>query len=99
LITGAGGGAGGVSRLVIEQLRKRGERVRALVHRDDARANPVRELGAEVVAGDLTDPQNVVGAMDGVDCMFFSISISPTTCRPRWSSAMPRWNTATSMCS
>jgi uncharacterized protein YbjT (DUF2867 family) len=77
LITGAGGGAGGVSRLVIEQLRGRGERVRALVHRDDDRADPLRELGAEVVVGDLTDPQNVVDAMTGVDRMFFSMSVSP----------------------
>ena len=77
LITGAGGGTGGVSRLVIEQLRSRGERVRALVHRDDDRANPLRELGAEVVVGDLTDPQNVVDSMTGADRMFFSMSVSP----------------------
>jgi uncharacterized protein YbjT (DUF2867 family) len=77
LITGAGGGAGGVSRLVIEQLRGRGERVRALVHHDDARADPLRDLGAEVVVGDLTDPQNVVDAMTDVDRMFFSMSVSP----------------------
>jgi uncharacterized protein YbjT (DUF2867 family) len=77
LITGAGGGAGGVSRLVIEQLRGRGERVRAMVHRDDDRAHPLRELGAEVVVGDLTDPQNVVDAMTGVERMFFSMSVSP----------------------
>jgi len=66
-----------VSRLVIEQLRGRGERVRALVHRDDARADPLRGLGAEVVVGDLTDPQNVLDAMTGVDRMFFSMSVSP----------------------
>lgn len=77
LVTGAGGGTGGVSRLVIEQLRGRGERVRALVHRDDDRAKPLRELGAEVVIGDLTDPQNVVDAMSGTDRMFFSMSVSP----------------------
>jgi uncharacterized protein YbjT (DUF2867 family) len=77
LVTGAGGGTGGVSRLVIEQLRARGERVRALVHRDDDRAKPLRELGAEVVVGDLTDPQNVVDAMTGADRMFFSMSVSP----------------------
>lgn len=77
LITGAGGGTGGVSRAVVEQLRGRGERVRAMVHRDDERAVPLRELGAEVVVGDLTDPQNVVDAVGGVDRMFFSMSISP----------------------
>lgn len=77
LITGAGGGVGGVSRQVVEQLLGRGERVRALVHRDDERAASLRELGAEVVAGDLTDPQNVVDAIDGVERMFFSMSVSP----------------------
>ena len=76
LITGAGGGTGGVSRLVIEQLRGRGERVRALVHRDDDRAAPLRELGAQVVVGDLTDPQDVLDAMTGADRMFFSMSVS-----------------------
>lgn len=77
LITGAGGGTGGVSRQVIEDLRKHGERVRALVHHDDARADPLRKLGAEVVVGDLTEPQDVVDAMTGVDRMFFSMSVSP----------------------
>ena len=77
LITGAGGGTGGVSKQVIEQLRAGGNRVRALVHRDDDRADPLRELGAEVVVGDLTEPRDVVNAMAGVDRMFFSMSVSP----------------------
>ncbi|MFF3575147.1 hypothetical protein ACFYXQ_46195 [Nocardia jiangxiensis] len=59
LITGAGGGTGGVSRQVIERLRERGDRVRALVQRDDARAEPLRALGAEVVVGVDHDHQPV----------------------------------------
>lgn len=77
LITGAGGGTGGVSRLVVDQLREHGERVRALVHHDDERADALRGVGAEVVVGDLTDPRDVVDAMTGVDRMFFSMSVSP----------------------
>jgi uncharacterized protein YbjT (DUF2867 family) len=77
LITGAGGGTGSVSRQVIEQLRARGHRVRALVHHDDARADPLRKVGAEVVVGDLTDPQDVVDAMAGAHRMFFSMGVSP----------------------
>ncbi len=77
LITGAGGGVGSVSRTVVEQLKVGGEPVRALVHRDDARADPLRELGAEVVVGDLTRPQDVADAMTGVSRMFFSMSVSP----------------------
>jgi uncharacterized protein YbjT (DUF2867 family) len=76
VITGAGGGTGGVSRQVIEQLRMRGHRVRALVHQDDERAAPLRELGAEVVVGDLTEPGDVVSAMTGADRMFFSMGVS-----------------------
>jgi uncharacterized protein YbjT (DUF2867 family) len=76
LITGASGGTGSVSRQVVEQLRERGRRVRALVHHDDARADPLRELGAEVVVGDLTEPADVVDAMAGVDRLFFSMGVS-----------------------
>jgi uncharacterized protein YbjT (DUF2867 family) len=46
-----------------------------VVHRDDDRAHPLRELGAEVVVGNLTDAQHVVDAMTGVDRMFFSMSV------------------------
>jgi uncharacterized protein YbjT (DUF2867 family) len=77
LVTGAGGGTGGVSRQVVEGLCGRGNRVRALVHHGDARADPLRELGAEVTVGDLTEPQDVVDAMAGTDRMFFSMSVSP----------------------
>jgi nucleoside-diphosphate-sugar epimerase len=34
LVTGAGGGVGGVGRMVVEQLRAHGVTVRALVHTD-----------------------------------------------------------------
>ncbi|HME74397.1 MAG TPA: NAD(P)H-binding protein, partial [Mycobacterium sp.] len=59
LITGAGGGVGGVSRLVVEQLLSHGEAVRAMVHREDSRADALRALGAEVIVGDLTNPVDV----------------------------------------
>jgi len=77
LVTGAGGGTGGVSRQVVEALSDRGDRVRALVHHDDERAAPLHKLGAEVVVGDLTEPQDVVDAMAGTQRMFFSMSVSP----------------------
>lgn len=76
LITGAAGKVGGVSRSVVEMLLDRGEQVRAMVHREDARAQRLRDLGAEVVVGDLTDPTNVVHAMTGVERMFFNMSVS-----------------------
>jgi uncharacterized protein YbjT (DUF2867 family) len=76
LITGAAGKIGGVSRSVVEMLLDKGEPVRAMVHREDARAQRLRDLGAEVVVGDLTDPRNVVDAMTGVERMFFNMSVS-----------------------
>ena len=76
LITGAAGTSGGVSRSVVEMLLDKGEPVRAMVRREDARARRLRDLGAEVVVGDLTDPRNVVDAMTGVERMFFNMSVS-----------------------
>lgn len=76
LITGAAGKIGGVSRSVVEMLLDKGEPVRAMVHREDGRAQRLRDLGAEVVVGDLTNPRNVVDAMTGVERMFFNMSVS-----------------------
>jgi uncharacterized protein YbjT (DUF2867 family) len=77
LITGAGGGIGSVSRGVVDLLLDGGQQVRAMVHHDDDRADGLRELDAEVVVGDLTNPQDVATAMTGVDRMFFNMSVSP----------------------
>ena len=59
-------GAGGVGRTVLEQLRAQDVPVRAMVRRDDERAAELRALGAEVVLGDLTRPETVAAALDGV---------------------------------
>ena len=76
LITGAAGAVGGVSRTVVDLLLAQGEQVRGMVHRDDIRAERLRELGAEVIVGDLTRPEDVVAAMDGVTRMVFNTSVS-----------------------
>jgi uncharacterized protein YbjT (DUF2867 family) len=77
LITGAGGGVAGISPQVVERLLDRGQAVRAMVHRDDARADALRARGAEVVVGDLTNPIDVQTAMSGITRMFFNMSVSP----------------------
>jgi uncharacterized protein YbjT (DUF2867 family) len=77
LITGAGGGVAGISPQVVARLLSRGETVRAMVHHDDSRADALRDLGAEVIAGDLTNPVDVFAAMSGVSRMFFNMSVSP----------------------
>ena len=69
-------GAGGVGRAVFEQLRARDVPVRFMVRREDERAAEVRRLGAEVVIGDLTRPETVAAALQGVARMFFAMAVS-----------------------
>jgi uncharacterized protein YbjT (DUF2867 family) len=78
LVTGAGGGVGGVGNKVVALLRQRGQAVRALAHHDDDRADALRGLGAEVVVGDLLRPADVATALDSVQRMFFSMSLTPS---------------------
>ncbi len=61
LITGA---TGNVGRNVVEQLLVAGQRVRAMT-RDPASAR--LPAGVEVVRGDLTDPETLPAALEGID--------------------------------
>ncbi|MEV8563122.1 NAD(P)H-binding protein [Streptomyces sp. NPDC051917] len=70
-------GAGGVGRDVVEKLRSQDVPVRVMVRRDDDRAARLRALGAEVVLGDLTRPETVAAALDGVQSMYFAMPVSP----------------------
>ena len=78
LVTGAGGGVGGVGGKVVQLLQQRGWPVRAMVHHDDDRADALRALGADVVVGDLTRPADVATALDSVRRMLFSMSLAPS---------------------
>jgi nucleoside-diphosphate-sugar epimerase len=53
LVTGAAGRVGGVGRTVTELLLKQGKAVRAMVRNEDERARALRDMGAEVVVGNL----------------------------------------------
>ena len=55
LVGGAAGNIGAVGRHVTTMLLAEGHQVRALVRREDERAAALRQMGAEVVQGDLTD--------------------------------------------
>ncbi|MET7434024.1 MULTISPECIES: NmrA family NAD(P)-binding protein [Streptomyces] len=70
-------GAGDVGRGVVERLRARDVPVRVMVRRDDDRAARVRALGADVVLGDLTRPETVAPALEGVGSMYFAMPVSP----------------------
>ncbi|NGX95655.1 MAG: NmrA family NAD(P)-binding protein [Candidatus Afipia apatlaquensis] len=68
LVTGATGSTG---KAAVRELRQAGARVRAFVHRDDARADALRDLGAEVMVGDLLDLAAVRAATRGVTAAYF----------------------------
>jgi uncharacterized protein YbjT (DUF2867 family) len=76
LVTGAAGAVGGVGRNLTEFLLARGHKVRALVRREDARAEALRRLGAEVVEGDLTDLASMHRAIEGCGRIYFGMSVS-----------------------
>ncbi|MEU9885120.1 NAD(P)H-binding protein [Sphaerisporangium sp. NPDC051011] len=76
LVTGAAGGVGAVGRTVVEALRRDSLPVRALVHREDERAEALRATGAQVVVGDLARAPDVARAVDGCRRMYFGMSVS-----------------------
>ncbi len=74
LVSGATGDTGGH---VIEQLRSRGHRVRALAHRPDARSERLKSRGVEVVFGDFLDFQAMRAALKDVRRAYFCYPIRP----------------------
>src|SRR5258708_1089588 len=76
LVTGAAGAVGGIGRNLTEFLLARGHKVRALVRREDERAEALRRLGAEVVEGDLTDLASMHPAIKGCGRIYFGMSVS-----------------------
>ena len=76
LVTGAAGNLGGVGRTVVELLRQRNLPVRALVRREDERAEALRAIGAEVVVGDLTRAADVARALADCRRIYFGMSVS-----------------------
>jgi uncharacterized protein YbjT (DUF2867 family) len=76
LVTGAAGRVGAVGRTLTERLLKQGKAVRTMVRSEDERAQALRELGAEVVIGDLLDLDAMHRVIAGCETMYFSMSIS-----------------------
>ena len=77
LVTGAAGDIGAVGRNLTANLLHNGHKVRALVRREDERAEVLRQLGADVVQGDLTDLGSMHRAIDGCSRIYFGMSVSP----------------------
>jgi NAD(P)H dehydrogenase (quinone) len=74
LVTGATGSTG---RPAVDTALKLGLQVRALVHKDDARAAALRGRGVEVVVGDLSNIDSVRAALEGVRAAYFVYPITP----------------------
>src|SRR5258708_36379406 len=77
IVTGAAGAVGGIGRNLTEFLLAREHKVRALVRREDERAEALRRLGAEGVEGDLTDLASMRRAIEGCGRIYFGMSASP----------------------
>ena len=78
LVTGAAGRVGGVGRTVTELLLKQGKAVRAMVRNEDERSQMLRNMGAEVVVGDLLDLDSMHRVIAGCETMYFGMSLSDT---------------------
>jgi uncharacterized protein YbjT (DUF2867 family) len=76
LVTGAAGRVGAVGRTVTGLLLKQGKTVRAMVRNEDERAQSLRDLGAEVVVGDLLDLDAMHRVIAGCETMYFAMSVS-----------------------
>ncbi|MCI0393895.1 MAG: SDR family oxidoreductase [Chloroflexi bacterium] len=77
LVTGATGNTGSG---LVPALRAAGVDVRALV-RDEAKAQPLRDVGAELVVGDLDQPETIGPAVEGVDKIYLLTWNGPTQAR------------------
>src|SRR5262249_48738125 len=76
LVTGAAGAVGSIGRNLTQMLLARGRKVRALVRREDERAEALRRLGAEVMQGDLLDLTSMHRAIEGCERVYFGMSVS-----------------------
>src|SRR5258706_4335741 len=76
LVTGAAGRVGAVGRTVTELLLKQGKAVRAMVRNEDERAQALRDMGAEVVVGNLLDLDSMHRVIAGCETMYFAMSVS-----------------------
>jgi uncharacterized protein YbjT (DUF2867 family) len=68
------GGTGFVGPAIAHAIRARGEEVRALV-RERRRGEQLEHWGAELVEGDVTDPESVRRGLEGVDVVVHLIAI------------------------
>ena len=72
LVTGAAGGTqGSTGNRLTRLLLEKNTEVRAFVRKLDKRSDALREMGAEVFAGDLLNIQSVRDAVKGIERIYF----------------------------
>lgn len=74
LVTGATGNTGSA---LVPALRNAGVDVRVFV-RDESKAQPLKDVGAEIVVGDLDQPETIGPAVEGVDKIYLLTWNGPT---------------------
>jgi NAD(P)H dehydrogenase (quinone) len=74
LVTGATGETG---RHTVRRLLEKGHAVRAMVHKEDERAEALRRAGAEVVVGDLFEHDDAIRAVAGITAAYFCYPVRP----------------------
>jgi NAD(P)H dehydrogenase (quinone) len=74
LVTAATGKTGVYT---VQHLIKAGHAVRAFVHHEDERAEALRQMGAEVMVGDLLEHDDAIRATQGVTGAYLCYPVSP----------------------
>jgi uncharacterized protein YbjT (DUF2867 family) len=74
LVTGATGETG---RYTVQRLLDNGRAVRAMVHKEDQRAEALRRTRAEVVVGNLLDHDDAIRATAGTTTAYFCYLVRP----------------------
>src|ERR1700741_2727867 len=74
IVTGATGKTGSV---VVSELLKAGDPVRALVHREDGRSTRLKAQGAEIAVADMSDAERVANALEDVQRAYYCPPIDP----------------------
>jgi uncharacterized protein YbjT (DUF2867 family) len=76
-VTGPSGGSqGSTGRRIATLLLEKSIPVRAFVHKLDARSDALRKLGADVVQGDLLDPDSVRTSLKGIKRAYFTYPVT-----------------------
>src|ERR1700722_18371308 len=71
------GATGKTGQYTVQHLLERGHAVRAMVHKEDERSEPLRGTGAEVVMGELLEHDDVIRAAAGTSAAYFCYPVRP----------------------